>query len=488
MGIASDFLFNSAIPLALGLALRSATLLHPYSGMASPPMFGDYEAQRHWMEITVNLPISEWYVNTSSNDLLFWGLDYPPLTAYHSYLLGRIAKSLNPQWVELFKSRGIESGDHKRFMRSTVLVSDFVIFILPVLFYCSITTKLFRKSAKLSEFSVAVLMLTFPGLILVDHGHFQYNCVSLGLFITSLILYSKDFDILGSIAFCLSLLYKQMELYHALPIFFYLLSKSFSSSSTFSNSIKRIIILTITVCATFVVVLLPFLTSFDQMRHVALRMFPINRGLYEDKVANFWCISSVFIKWRHILNAYSLLFCCFLATIASSLPACVYLVRKPTFSRLILTEAIVSIAFFLFSYQVHEKSVLLVCIPVLCLLIMFPLSSVYFLIVATLSMWQMLFKDGLWHACIALVVIFYVIVSQCLAMDATGKSRISLIHFWPLSLSILGYFVIFALPLFARPPARYPFLFSLFLNAWSFVHFVAFFVFWYWQLFSSKVL
>ncbi|EJW72974.1 hypothetical protein WUBG_16119, partial [Wuchereria bancrofti] len=51
-------------------------------------MYGDYEAQRHWMEITYHLPINQWYVNGSDNDLNYWGLDYPPLTAYHSWLLG----------------------------------------------------------------------------------------------------------------------------------------------------------------------------------------------------------------------------------------------------------------------------------------------------------------------------------------------------------------------------------------------------------------
>lgn len=49
-------------------------------------MYGDYEAQRHWMEITTQLPMSEWYFH----DLQYWGLDYPPLTAYHSWLLGKM--------------------------------------------------------------------------------------------------------------------------------------------------------------------------------------------------------------------------------------------------------------------------------------------------------------------------------------------------------------------------------------------------------------
>ena len=32
------------------------------SGAGKPPMYGDYEAQRHWMEITTNLPAREWYI------------------------------------------------------------------------------------------------------------------------------------------------------------------------------------------------------------------------------------------------------------------------------------------------------------------------------------------------------------------------------------------------------------------------------------------
>jgi alpha-1,3-glucosyltransferase len=57
-----------------------------YLGFESPPMHGDFEAQRHWLEITAHLPISQWYFY----DLQWWGLDYPPLTAYHSWILGKM--------------------------------------------------------------------------------------------------------------------------------------------------------------------------------------------------------------------------------------------------------------------------------------------------------------------------------------------------------------------------------------------------------------
>lgn len=56
----------------------------PYPGQGTPPMYGDYEAQRHWMELTIHLPIRQWY----TYDLQYWGLDYPPLTAYVSWLCG----------------------------------------------------------------------------------------------------------------------------------------------------------------------------------------------------------------------------------------------------------------------------------------------------------------------------------------------------------------------------------------------------------------
>ncbi|VDK21438.1 unnamed protein product [Taenia asiatica] len=484
LSISSNGLVCVTLSLAFGLCLRSLGILQSYSGMASPPMFGDYEAQRHWMEITINLPVSEWYANTSSNDLQYWGLDYPPLTAYHSYILGRISNAIDPAWTELFISRGLETPKHKRFMRLTVLVSDCLSYMLAALLYCAITQKRLKNSAKLSSFSVSVSMMSFPGLILVDHGHFQYNCVSLGLFIMSLVLFLEDFDAIGSVVFCLAILYKQMELYHALPIFFFLLSRCFSRS--FIACIKSVAILAATVCTTFFLVFLPFLTSFDRLKHVGLRMFPVDRGLFEDKVGNFWCISSVLVKWRQIFSTNVLFYICFLVTLLTSLPACLGLFRRPSISRFLLTEVIVSLSFFLFSYQVHEKSILLVAIPVLCLLPLFPLSSYYFLFVSTLSMWPLFSKDGLRHACVAFVTIFYAVASICLSTDSFGRHRVSLARFWPLGLSLLGYAIIFALEFFVQPPVRYPFLFPFLVNAYSFFHFVGFYVFWSSQLASLR--
>ena len=77
--------------------------------MHTPPRFGDYEAQRHWMEVTLHLPASQWYANSTVNDLDWWGLDYPPLTAYQSYLHALFINALCPEAVALMTSRGFES-------------------------------------------------------------------------------------------------------------------------------------------------------------------------------------------------------------------------------------------------------------------------------------------------------------------------------------------------------------------------------------------
>lgn len=116
-------------------------------GQGTPPMYGDYEAQRHWMELTIHLPPREWY----TYDLQYWGLDYPPLTAYVSWLCGVVyvhaycewpsvvthvlcsGARIDPSWFALESSRGIESPGSTTYMRTTVLVFDTLVY-LPALF------------------------------------------------------------------------------------------------------------------------------------------------------------------------------------------------------------------------------------------------------------------------------------------------------------------------------------------------------------------
>ncbi|XP_020807244.1 probable dolichyl pyrophosphate Man9GlcNAc2 alpha-1,3-glucosyltransferase [Drosophila serrata] len=201
----------------VGLAVRSIISLYSYSGFNTPPMHGDYEAQRHWQEVTVNLDVGEWYTNSSNNDLMYWGLDYPPLTAYHSYIVGRIAKAVDPRFVELHKSRGFQSLEHKRFMRSTVVAADVLCYLPALLTVCLCLDK--SLNDKLFLF---ILMVAYPGQILIDNGHFQYNNISLGLAAAAVAAILRGRLYIASFFFTLALNYKQMELYHSLPFFVFL--------------------------------------------------------------------------------------------------------------------------------------------------------------------------------------------------------------------------------------------------------------------------
>lgn len=181
-------------------------------------MFGDFEAQRHWMEITYHLPPDKWYYY----DLQYWGLDYPPLTALHSWVCGAVANLIEPSWVALDASRGIEGPGVKLFMRATALVSELLIY-LPAIYWAART---FTSSWSDRQELFALIYLQ-PALILIDHGHFQFNAVMLGFAAAAFTLFARRRYLLGSVMFVLSLAFKQMALYYALPVFVFLLSQGF---------------------------------------------------------------------------------------------------------------------------------------------------------------------------------------------------------------------------------------------------------------------
>lgn len=68
-------------------------------------------------------------------------------------------------------------------------------------------------------------MLLQPAAILVDHGHFQYNCISLGLAVLAAVAIARRKDVLGSFLFSLSLNHKQMGLFYAPAFFAHLLGR-----------------------------------------------------------------------------------------------------------------------------------------------------------------------------------------------------------------------------------------------------------------------
>ena len=113
------------------------------------------------------------------------------------------------------------------------------------------------------------------------------------------------------------------------------------------------------------------------------------------QVANVWCAVNVVVKIKEMYEVQTLAVACLASTALASLPS----------------------NLFLFSFQVHEKSILLVAIPVAMFLGGFPdchrrytpLVCVWFLTVTTASMFPLLQKDQLAIAALALSAFFLIL-------------------------------------------------------------------------------
>ena len=460
---------DAAIVIFLGLLIRWGVSLYPYSGAGKPPMFGDYEAQRHWQEITVNLDVKDWYRNSSRNDLMYWGLDYPPLTAYHSYAIGMIAQKLNDNYTALNSSRGYESYEHKLFMRYTVLAADVLVYIPAVLYFKKALQSSLGESGR--RFLVLQFLL-YPGIILVDHGHFQYNNVSLGLLVAAVALILKNKIILASVFFVLAINYKQMELYHALPFFCYLLGQCFRSR-TYLKGVSTLFKLAIAVIVTFGLIWLPFIRDLECIQAVLTRVFPVARGLFEDKVANLWCALSIFIKWKDLFNNSSMAIICLVTTTCCCLPSCINLFVNPTTKHFRYSLVNIAFVFFLFSFHVHEKSILLVAIPACMLYSEEPFMVSWLLAVSNFSMLPLLYKDGLFIPYFSLSVIS---VMMCLwtSNDTAAKTLTIMRYPQVLLVSFIGIACLTLSFVLVQPPQRYPFLWLLLIALYSCAHFMLF--------------
>ncbi|KAG0296899.1 Glucosyltransferase-like protein, partial [Linnemannia gamsii] len=453
------------IAVATAVLVRWTVGLGPYSGQGVPPRFGDYEAQRHWMELTIHRPIREWYSDQSK----WWDLDYPPLTAYVSWICGFIGSKINAEWFAWETSRGHESVDAKLYMRSTVLIFELLVYISSVVVF---TQRWFAHKPWTRQHTALLLILLQPGVILIDSGHFQYNTVMLGLVVWAVNFFLADQDVLGSVAFCLALGFKQMALYFSPAVFAYLLGKSLRQG--FFGCIWKLIKLGLAVVVTLGLLFSPWMQSMEEFLQVVHRIFPVFRGLYQDKVANVWCAVNIVIKLRERFAIEDLVRFSTLATLLSFLPSLIHLIAKPTKRGLIYGLINSSLSFFLLSFQVHEKSILLPALPITLFILDEPAMGALFNTLATFSMFPLLRQEDL-------TTQYYVLLGLWVWMTTgTYKNVSPLLKF----LSTLNLLVIVTMHLgeiFVAPPARYPDIYAVLNSLWSAAGFVL-----YWAYFNYR--
>ena len=150
---------------------------------------------------------------------------------------------------------------------------------------------------------------------------------------------------------------------------------------------------------TFAVLFLPFLPPLAPLPTILApitRIFPFARGLFEDKVANFWCASNVVFKWKRWASSELLVKASAALTALGFLPnvlgmlfhGCKLSARElppkvktddrahdhdhappvPILPLLPYALLASSMSFFLFSFQVHEKTILVPLLPLTLLM------------------------------------------------------------------------------------------------------------------------
>ena len=415
--------------VSIGLLVRHACSLHPYSGEHDAPRYGDYEAHRHWMEITHHLPLKQWY----AYDTEYWGLDYPPLMAYIEKILGFLSHAYDPASVALDSSRGYEEIHHRAFMRFTVLVVDALVAVSA---FVALACKL-EATTKRRSLLIALCVLA-PAPILVDHGHFQYNCLPLGLTLWSA-LFIDDRPYLASFLFTLALHSKQTALYYAPAVFCELLGRNLE--------VKKIVCLGVVVLMTSLLLWLPLIkegVAFQALR----RCFPVARGVFEDKVGNAWYAAQVFLRARDRLDQSSLIKVAAVLTALGSFAPCLLRCRRVargqdrSLANILRSLHVSALAFFLFSYHVHEKGILVPLYPLLPLSLAERDYAAAFSLLSAFTLLPLLHYEGLalaYGAAVALYVLAWY----------DHKPRRAFAAF-------AGLVPLHFMPLVVPPPARYP--------------------------------
>ncbi|KAI9658508.1 MAG: glycosyl transferase [Alyxoria varia] len=266
------------------VAAALKVLLFPAYLLTSDSKSTDFEVHRNWLAITHSLPLKQWYYETTSE----WTLDYPPFFAYLEYGLSQVAAYVDPAMLDV-ERLGYDSWATVFFQRTTVVVAELVLCTALIAFVRS-TPVIQRQSAHAAALSI---MLS-PGLLIIDHIHFQYNGFLYGILIWSLVLLRDESTMLmGAILFAALLCMKHIYLYLAPAYFVYLLrTYCLGKKSIFHIRLGNTVKLGLAVMTVFALAFGPFanLGQLDQLRH---RLFPFSRGLCHAYWApNIWAMYS----------------------------------------------------------------------------------------------------------------------------------------------------------------------------------------------------
>ncbi|BGP55818.1 glycosyl transferase [Rhodotorula sphaerocarpa] len=242
----------------------------------------DFEVHRNWLAITHSLPLAKWYHDVTSE----WTLDYPPFFAYFERLLAAFAYLVDPEIVQL-DNLNYAATSAVYFQRATVVISELVL-ILAAFRWARTSFKPDSATAQI----LAISLVTHPGLLIVDHIHFQYNGFLLGILLLS-ILAARNDNLRGCAAlFAVLLDFKHIYIYLALPYFVFLLRRHcwLPGKNLQTDRVVELGMLVIGVCA---LSFGPFILAggISELGQIVSRLFPFQRGLNHAYWAgNAWAL------------------------------------------------------------------------------------------------------------------------------------------------------------------------------------------------------
>ncbi|TKY90830.1 hypothetical protein EX895_000828 [Sporisorium graminicola] len=380
----------------------------------------DFEVHRNWLAITRTLPIREWYFEATSQ----WTLDYPPFFAYFSWVLAQPAPLVDPLIVSLHEGLEYAAWPCKAYMRATVVVTELVL-AAALLAHSRLGAQRRMKIGYEDDVStsgvstsqlLAASLLLHPGLIIIDHIHFQYNGFLFGVLAWSLWAAREDKPLWCAFLFSSLLNLKHIYVYVAPPFLIFLLrSYVFPvGSQDLGRSVERLITVGVVTLIPFFLSLVPL--AIDGLRHetgsigvlsqMVQRLFPFSRGLIHAYWApNVWALwtfaDRILVKLlprvpalRKLLPAGFLAryeaaassgfasasrglvenisfgvlpeispSTCFLLTLTCMSVYMVKLWQTPTYRSFLASVSLCGFASFLFGWHVHEKAIMLPLIP-----------------------------------------------------------------------------------------------------------------------------
>lgn len=375
----------------------------------------DFDVHRNWKALTRQVDISEWYWNDVSGRTVHT-LDYPPAFAFFEYILSNnpITHLVLPQGdrcLELLPDTDNEPSEAcVVFQRTSVILGDCILWIGS---YFACWAYHYKMPVQLTVSSFLLIVLN-PALLWLDHIHFQYNGMMIGVLMSSLGCFMMGnnvfvdqaakqpieydlYHLAGAAIFALLINLKHLYLPLG-PLFFCYLLERYCLTTEIPPGKKRkqflpgkFLLLALVTGSVLVLPWIPFLKNQKnpklQVIQIFKRLFPFGRGLVHDYWAgNVWAIYTfanrillamirrlvpllmpimpeiaTFLEGLYLPEPSPLV--CALLLVLAIIPGLQMASLRLTNKKLIEAVVYVSFSSFMLAYHVHEKAILTTLMP-----------------------------------------------------------------------------------------------------------------------------